>query len=154
MRNKKSKLIIACSIISIILSAIFAWFYNSKIVNITKEVVKVDNKKAAMFIMKITVDPNGGTWRETNEYTVLSEIITSPPGTATCTIENPTRDNYVFSGWEVSGEGASMNGTTLTYAINGDFKVTLKATWKSTYTVVYNGNGSTGGSTANSTPDS
>lgn len=30
------------------------------------------------------------------------------------TISNPTRTNYTFTGWTVSGAGSSMSGTTFT----------------------------------------
>lgn len=46
---------------------------------------------------------------------------------STITISNPTRDNYTFTGWTVSGTGTSMNGTNL---IVGAGNITLTANWK------------------------
>mgnify|MGYP004566600861 CR=1 FL=1 len=46
---------------------------------------------------------------------------------STITISNPTRANYTFTGWTVSGTGASMNGTSLTIGLGN---ITLTANWK------------------------
>ena len=46
---------------------------------------------------------------------------------STITISNPTRANYTFTGWTVSGTGASMNGTNLTIGLGN---ITLTANWK------------------------
>ena len=46
---------------------------------------------------------------------------------STVTVSNPTRTNYTFTGWTVSGTGASMNGTNLTIGLGN---ITLTANWK------------------------
>ena len=46
---------------------------------------------------------------------------------STITISDPTRVGYTFTGWTVSGTGASMSGTSLTI---GAGNITLTANWK------------------------
>ena len=75
----------------------------------------------------LTVNPNGGTWNSSSSSQSFAQAPTS-----TKTIANPTRTNYRFVGWTLSG-GGSLSGTTYTYgASNG----TLTANWESNSYVV------------------
>ena len=75
------------------------------------------------------------TWK-TNTYSINynlnggskgSSAPTSGTYGSTVTVSNPTRTNYTFTGWTVSGTGASMNGTNLTIGLGN---ITLTANWK------------------------
>ena len=50
------------------------------------------------------------------------------------TVSNPTRGGYTFTGWTVSGTGASMSGTKLTI---GTGNITLTANWNKTIVILY-----------------
>ena len=50
------------------------------------------------------------------------------------TVSNPTRSGYTFTGWTVSGTGASMSGTKLTI---GTGNITLTANWNKTIIILY-----------------
>ena len=50
------------------------------------------------------------------------------------TVSNPTRSGYTFTGWTVSGTGASMSGTKLTI---GTGNITLTANWNKTIVILY-----------------
>lgn len=69
----------------------------------------------------LNINPNGGTWEgstaEKNFTISYSE---------TKTIENPTRYGYSFEGWELTGEGSSLNEKEFTM---GYENATLTATW-------------------------
>ena len=67
----------------------------------------------------ISYNLNGGTKG--------SNAPTSGKYGSTITISNPTKANYTFTGWTVSGTGASMNGTSLTIGLGN---ITLTANWK------------------------
>lgn len=62
---------------------------------------------------KLTVNPNGGTWASSTSSLTYTQGIGS-----TKIIDNPTRDNYIFNGWTLSG-GGSISGTTFTFG-SGD----------------------------------
>ncbi len=49
--------------------------------------------------MEVTVDPNGGTWRGSSG----TQTVDAPPSGVR--IEDPAREGYRFTGWEVSGSG-------------------------------------------------
>ncbi len=66
----------------------------------------------------ITYNLDGGT--------AGSSAPTSGTYGSTVTVSNPTRSGYTFTGWTVSGTGASMSGTSLTI---GAGNVTLTANW-------------------------
>lgn len=69
----------------------------------------------------LTINPNGGVWGNSSSSQSFAQAPTS-----TKTIANPTRTNYRFTGWTLSG-GGSLSGTTYTYgASNG----TLTANWE------------------------
>ena len=81
----------------------------------------------------LTVNANGGTWSGTTPQNIVSGN--------TAMIANPTRSNYTFTGWTVSGAGSSMSGTTFTM---GTANTTLTANWtESTVTLTVNANDST-----------
>ena len=67
----------------------------------------------------ISYNLNGGSYGSSHP--------TSGKYGSTIIISNPTRSNYTFTGWTVSGTGASMNGTSL---IVGTGNITLTANWK------------------------
>ena len=50
------------------------------------------------------------------------------------TVSNPTKNGYTFTGWTVSGTGASMSGTKLTI---GTGNITLTANWNKTIVILY-----------------
>ena len=52
---------------------------------------------------------------------------------STVTVSNPTRTNYTFTGWTVSGNGSSMSGTSLTIGLGN---ITLTANWKANDTTL------------------
>lgn len=76
----------------------------------------------------LTVNPNGGTWNSSTS----SKTFTQNYGT-TKTIANPTRTDYDFQGWNLSGQG-SISGTTFTF---GAGNATLKANWFSNSSNIY-----------------
>ena len=76
----------------------------------------------------LSVDLNGGSW---------SDSTSSMMGVGeTKIIENPSRSGYTFAGWDVSGTGSSINGTTFTMGTE-DAKLTAKWT-ANKYTVTVN----------------
>ena len=73
---------------------------------------------------------------EANSYTITYNLNGGTKGTyaptsgtygSTVTVSNPTKTNWSFIEWSVSGDGASMNGTSLTI---GTGNVTLTAKYK------------------------
>ncbi|HOP66050.1 MAG TPA: InlB B-repeat-containing protein [Bacilli bacterium] len=73
----------------------------------------------------LTVDANGGTWSGTTPQTIASFN--------TVTVDYPTKSNYDFIGWTVSGTGSSISGTTFTM---GTANTTITANWTlSSYTL-------------------
>ncbi len=84
-------------------------------------------------VYTLTVSANGGIWSGTSPQTITSG--------ETVTINNPTRTNYLFAGWTVSGTGSSIDGTTFTM---GTSNATLTANWTvNSYTLTVNANGGT-----------
>ncbi len=73
----------------------------------------------------LSVNPNGGSWNgSTSSKMGVGENVT---------IANPTRTGYTFAGWDISGTGSSINGTTFTM---GTANTTLTAKWTvNSYTV-------------------
>ena len=78
---------------------------------------------------------------EANTYTISYELNGGTNGNyaptsgkygSTVIVSNPTRENYTFTGWTVSGTGASMSGTNLTIGL-GNIKLT--ASWKMINTI-------------------
>ena len=72
----------------------------------------------------------------TNTYTITYELNGGTKGAnaptsgkygSTVTVSNPSRNNYTFTGWTVSGTGSSLSGTSLTI---GAGNITLTANWK------------------------
>ena len=85
----------------------------------------------------LTVNPNGGTWKNSNNNSTFS--LTNG---GTMTIENPTRSGYTFKGWSISNTSTKLNGTTLTM---GNQNTTISANWeRKSYTIKFNANGGTG----------
>ncbi|HOP65526.1 MAG TPA: InlB B-repeat-containing protein, partial [Bacilli bacterium] len=81
----------------------------------------------------LTVLANGGIWSGTTPQTIAYG--------SSVTISDPTRANYNFTGWTVSGTGSSMEGTTFTM---GTGNATLTANWVvNTFTLTVNANGGT-----------
>lgn len=66
----------------------------------------------------LTVLLDGGTWDGTSPQMIVSE--------ETITINNPTKDGYVFDGWTLTGEGSLIVGTAFTM---GTEVATLTASW-------------------------
>ena len=77
----------------------------------------------------LTVNPNGGVWRNSTNPLNISQKAGSQ-----ITIENPTRDGYTFDGWSLSGSG-SLSGTTYTYGAGSG---TLYAVWSGPTTLTVN----------------
>lgn len=67
-----------------------------------------------------TVNANGGSWSGTSPQDLFYlEVID---------IVNPTRSGYTFTGWTVSGEESSINGTKFTM---GSENASITANWTS-----------------------
>jgi len=66
----------------------------------------------------LTVNANGGTWSGTTPQTIAYGY--------SVTIVNPTKSGYVFTGWTVSGDDSSMDGTTFTM---GTENAVITANW-------------------------
>ena len=91
--------------------------------------------KWTMNTYTISYNLNGGT---------ASGNPTSGTYGSTVAINNPTRAGYTFTGWTVTGIGASLSGTNLTIGV-GD--INLTANWKSQSLIIsYNCSNSTVGS--------
>ncbi len=71
---------------------------------------------------KITVNPNGGTWKGVNTNTEEAGYYNGQ----TIKIEAPTRQGYNFEGWEVTQ--GTMNGSKTEYTFTTS-NATLKARW-------------------------
>ena len=71
---------------------------------------------------KITVNPNGGTWKGANTNTEEAGYYNGQ----TIKIEPPTRQGYNFEGWEVTQ--GTMNGSKTEYTFTTS-NATLKARW-------------------------
>ena len=84
---------------------------------------------------KITINPNGGTWRGQKTNTEL----TGKQNGQQTTIENPEREGYNFTRWTITT--GTIQGTTYT---NGIGNATLTANWEAKpYTITYNLEGGT-----------
>ena len=70
---------------------------------------------------KLTVDPAGGTYNGSTGLTTTN----GAPGSK-ITINDPVRQDYIFTGWTLTG-GGSLSGKTYTYG-NSDGRLT--ANWK------------------------
>ena len=84
----------------------------------------------------INYNLNGGTNGENTPTTYNSSL-----SSQTLTIPNPTRTEYTFSSWTVSGASASISGTTLTIHAKATGDITLTANWtinKYNITVIIN----------------
>lgn len=87
-------------------------------------------------IIKLTINPNGGTWNDSTETQVFSQSYNT-----TRTIPNPTRNGYTFTGWSIDGAGSSINNGTFRM---GENNTTLTANWAiNDYTLTINPNGGT-----------
>ncbi len=91
----------------------------------------------------LTVNPNLGTWAGSTENQTFRLLFEAKKD-----IQDPARTGYTFTGWTLSGDGSSLNGTTFTM---GWENATLTANWKrNEYTLTIAPNGGTwGGSTEN-----
>ncbi len=58
----------------------------------------------------LTVVLDGGTWNGTTPQTIASGN--------SVTLNDPTKSGYTFTGWTVSGEGSSIDGTTFTMGLD------------------------------------
>lgn len=105
------------------------------------------NGKAAVTLIQadsqiLTVNPNGGIYNNTTQNTSYTLEVGIPTQ-----IPNPTRTGYRFTGWSLTGTGASINGTTF---IIGTTAATLTANWeKMNYNLQVNPNGGTWNGSAN-----
>jgi uncharacterized repeat protein (TIGR02543 family) len=89
--------------------------------------VAINGESSGLVLIVLT---DGGTWSGTSPVTLASG--------GTLTIENPTKDNYNFTGWTISGEGSSIDGTTFTM---GSESTVITANWSiKTYTLTVNAN--------------
>lgn len=66
----------------------------------------------------LTVNANGGTWVGTTPQTINVNN--------SVTINYPYRTGYVFTGWNITGTGSTINGTTFTM---GTSNTTITANW-------------------------
>jgi uncharacterized repeat protein (TIGR02543 family) len=81
----------------------------------------------------LTVLLDGGTWSGTTPQTIAYG--------SSVTINNPTKANYNFTGWTVSGTESTMNGTTFTM---GMANATITANWVlNSHTLTVNADGGT-----------
>ena len=91
-------------------------------------------------VFNLTVKPNGGTWRNTTNNTVVSNINYQDKRT----IEAPTRPGFTFTGWtKESGAGSTItSGTGNNTFTMGTENASIIANWKRnnyTLTVIPNG---------------
>ena len=85
---------------------------------------------------QLTIDLDGGSSSQELTQTILYE--------GTMSITEPTRNRYIFNGWEVIGTDSSIDNNVFKM---GYENTTLKAKWvENSYSVKFNGNGSTSGS--------
>ena len=112
-----------------------------------KDASKAGNGYAIITLIKadaqtLTVNPNGGIYNNTTENTSYTLEVGKPTQ-----IPNPTKTGYRFTGWSITGTGASINGTTF---IIGTTEATLTANWeKMNYNLQVNPNGGTWEGSAN-----
>ena len=101
------------------------WYINDALIEGTTKVkVTSDSEiKAKWTINKytLTVNPNGGIYNSGTD-TVTYEMNYN----STKEISNPTRDGYTFTGWDITGTNATLNGKEFKI---GESNATLKATW-------------------------
>ena len=69
----------------------------------------------------LTVNPNGGTWNGNSS----NQTFTITSG-GTKNIENPVREGYTFTGWQLSNNSSKINASTFTM---GNSDVTITANW-------------------------
>ena len=87
----------------------------------------------------INIDLNGGSSNQSLSYNI--------PYESEIELSVPTRNNYIFDGWESNIDSTIINGNLIKMGYND---TTIKAKWKPmSYYVKFNGNGSTSGSMAN-----
>ena len=97
----------------------FGFVYNHNIYGVDAPQSKTIN--ITTHTSTLTVDPNGGIWNNSTSIQTFNQAPTS-----TLTISNPTRNNYRFIGWSLSG-GGSFNNSIYTY---GSTNGTLTANWE------------------------
>ncbi len=86
----------------------------------------------------LTIAPNGGTWGGSTENQTFRLLFEAKKD-----IQNPARTGYTFTGWTLSGDGSSLNGTTFTM---GWEEAMLTANWQPNHYVIrFDGNGATEG---------
>ena len=71
---------------------------------------------------KLTVDPDGGEW---NNATNSQDFYIEYEGTKD--IPNPSKEGYTFTGWNISGQGSTVETTTFNMGYEDTI---LKATWE------------------------
>ncbi len=86
------------------------------------------------YMIAITVNLNGGSTTQTFASTYQAG--------STISLINPTRSNYIFSGWTINGTGSSINGSVLTMG-SGTTTITANWTYLALLTVNLNGGSTT-----------
>ncbi|MCR5223571.1 MAG: InlB B-repeat-containing protein [Bacilli bacterium] len=87
----------------------------------------------------INIDLNGGSSNQSLSHNI--------PYEDEIELSVPTRNNYIFDGWESNIDSTIINGNLIKMGYND---TTIKAKWKPmSYYVKYNGNGSTSGGMLN-----
>lgn len=74
-----------------------------------------------IIISELTVLPNGGTWNGTTGEQKFNLAFNS-----TKDIEDPTRIGYTFAGWEITGDGSTIENKKYTMGVED---TTIKAKW-------------------------
>ena len=91
----------------------------------------------------LTINPNGGMWNGSNQMQDFTQNYNT-----TKAIPIPTRENYVFTGWQRIGENGKMTSltdySTYTFGAEEGANDILVAQWKpNEYTLTVNPNGGT-----------
>ena len=87
---------------------------------------------------ELTVKPNGGIYNQSGSNSTYNLNYN-----ATKTIEDPTRTGYTFTGWDVSGTGATYTSSNKTFKM-GSSNASLTAKWSiNQYKITINPNGGT-----------
>lgn len=91
-------------------------------------------------VYKVSFDTDGGSAAPADQYIAKNSLVTEPAA-------DPTKDNFTFDKWMLSGQDGEGNPTYSDWDFATDTvqnTTTFVAKWLSNYTVAYDSNGGTG----------